>query len=273
MRAILIAVTGALLASTGCATYSSYVPAGPGANGGPAMRYAIPPEAPQGEVYVTSFGFTDLDVGSGTPATLLHARMAVQNGSGQPWSVDGRRQLLVAPGYQAQTPAFANSDAGQGPLYVVGPGQSNVIDLYYAVAPPISSFGLQWSVDAAGHAVAQQTPFLRVDEAPRSYTPYPPYVVVGLGFGVGWWYGPHYPYRPHYPPVVRRYYYPPAYGHAGGWRGGGSYRGTAPGYYRATPPPGGWRGRPPAAAPAHPGGGWRGHPPPARHGIGGWRGR
>jgi hypothetical protein len=234
------------------------------------MRYAVPPEAPQGEVYVTSFGFTELDVGNGAPATLLHARMAVRNGSGQPWSVDGRRQMLVAAGYPSQTPAFANSDAGQGPLYVVAPGQANVFDLYYPVAPPIRSFALQWSVDTTGRTVGEQTAFLRVDEPARSYTPYPPYVVVGLGFGVGWWYGPHYPYYYHSPPVVRRYYYPPAYGHGGGWRGA-PYRATPPGYYRATPPPGGWHGRP--AAPARPGGGWHGAPPPARHGIGGWRGR
>ena len=264
MRAILIAVAGTLLAATGCATYSSFVPVGPGANGGPAERYPIPPEAPQGEAYVTSFGFTDLDLGPGQPGTMLHARLAVTNGSAQPWVVDGRRQALVAAGYPTQTPAFANSDAGQGPIYVIAPGRTNVLDFYYAVAPPLGSFALDWSVDVSGRSVAEQTAFLRIEEPARSYAAYPPYVVVGLGLGVGWWYGPQYPYRYHYPPVVRRYYYPPAYGYHGGWRG------APPGSYRATPPPGGWRGRAPSAPPSRPGG-WHGTPP-ARHAPGGWRG-
>src|SRR5262245_31802263 len=131
MRAILMVAAGALLAATGCATSSSFVPVGPGTTGGSAIRYPVPPEAPRGEVYLTSFGFTDLDVG-GQPATLLHARLAVSNGSAQPWTVDGRRQVLVAPGYPRLTPAFANSDAGTGPVYVVPPGSSNVFDLYYS---------------------------------------------------------------------------------------------------------------------------------------------
>jgi hypothetical protein len=262
---MLIAVAGTLLAASGCATYSSYVPVGPGTSGGPAVRYPVPPEAPQGEIYVTSFGFTDLDLGPDQPGTMLHVRLAVTNGSGQPWSLDGRRQMLVATGYQNQTPAFANSDAGQGPVYVVAPGRNNTFDFYYAVAPPIGSFAVDWSVDVPGRTVATQTPFLRVEEAPRSYAAYPPYVTVGLGFGYGWWYGPHYPYHRHYPPVVRRYYYPPTHHGYGGWRGTApSYRATPPSHFRATPPMGGggWRAAPPA------GGGFRGAPP---RGGGGWR--
>ena len=253
-RAILMAVAGTLLAASGCATYSSFVPVGPGTTGGPAVRYAVPPESPQGEVYVTSFGFTELDPGTGQPGSMLHVRLAVSNRSASPWVIDGRQQALVASGYPRLTPAFANSDAGTGPMYVVPPGRDNVFDFYYTVAPPLGGFAIDWSVEASGRMVAERTPFLRVEEPSAAYTAYPPYVAIGLGFGVGWWYGAPY-YHPygyyHYPPVVRRYYYPPVYGHNGGWR-------TNPSPYRATPP-GTAQGRP---APAH--GGWHGSP--ASHG-------
>jgi hypothetical protein len=236
MRFVLTVIALAACAATGCATTASYVPVGPGANGGPAERYPIPPEAPQGEVYVTSFGFTDFDLGPNQSGTLLHARVAVSNGSGQPWTVDGRRQTLVAAGHATQTPAFAQSDVGAGPVYVVAPGRTAVMDFYYSVVPPLSGFALDWSVDTSGRLIAQRTAFLRAEEAPRPYATYPPYVFVGLGFGAGWWYGPHYPYAYHYRPVVRHSY----------------------------PPPTAWRGHP---APAR--SGWRGAPPP--RGGGAWR--
>jgi len=242
-----MAVAGTLLAASSCATYSTFVPVGPGTTGGPAVRYAVPAEAPRGDVYVTSFGFTDFDPGTGQPGAMLHVRLAVSNRSSGVWTIDGRQQALVATGYARLTPAFANSDAGTGPMYVVPPGRSNVFDFYYTVAPPVGGFALDWSVDASGQMVAERTPFLRVEGPPGAYTAYPPYVAIGLGFGVGWWYGPRYyqPYGYHYPPVVRRYYYPPAYGYHGGWRTNPSpYRATPSGGYQGRAPSGGFHGTP-----------------------------
>jgi hypothetical protein len=278
MRSVATALAVAAFAlGAGCAhQYQyTYVPVGPGSAGGPAARFGVPPAAPQGEAYVTSFGFTDFDTGQG-PEHVLHARLAVTNGSPMPWTVDGRQQYLAAPGQQPQQPVFLNTDAGAGPEYRVAPGATNVFDLYFAVPPPVdqapnlTGFAFDWSVDAAGQIVTQQTAFERLDGPPRSYAGYPPYVVVGLGFGVGWWYAPFYPYR-HYPPVVRGYYYAPRGTYGGAWRG------APAGGWRAPPPRagGGWRGTPPAS------GGWRGTPPASRsQGVpvaprsrgGGWRG-
>lgn len=255
-----MAVMGTMLSAMGCATQSSYLPVGPGATGGPAAEYGVPPDAPTGAVYVTSFGFTDLDVGQGRPATMLHVRLAVSNGSAQPWNVDGRLQQLLVPGLPAQAPAFVNSDAGTGPLYQIAPGHANVLDLYYSVAAPVGSFALDWNVDVLGRVVAQQTAFQRSEGTYQGpYATYPPYVTVGLGFGLGWYYGPgpFYPYsypRYHHAPIVRRYYYPPGRAYGGGWRG------SPPGTFRATPPPSMWRGAPPPRS----GGGWRGAPPARR---------
>ena len=261
---LLAALTGALALGAGCAHQYSYVPVGPGSAGGPAARFPVPPAAPQGEVYVTSFGFTDFDNGQGGAQRLLHTRVAVANGSPVTWEVDGRQQFLAAPGLQPQAPSFVNTNAGApGPVYPVGPGATTVFDFYFALPPgleqpeSLGGFALDWSVNAGGAVVANQTTFDRWDGPPYSYETYPPYVVVGLGFGVGWWYSPFYPYR-HYPPVIRGYYYAP------GRMWGGPYRGAPAAGWRAAPPRGGWRAPPPP--PPH--GGWQGAPSDVALGAG-----
>ena len=166
-----------------------------------------------------------MDVAAGRTANLLHARVAVVNQGPTPWTVDGREQVAAIPGQPTVAPAFLNTDAGSGPVYMVGPGQSRVFDLYFAMPPPLdypenlAGFELLWKANVNGQPVVGRTPFQRFVDQPRSYAPYPPYVSVHLGWGAGWWYGPFFPYR--YPPVIRTYYYPPVRGRAGpGWRGG-----------------------------------------------------
>jgi hypothetical protein len=274
----------AAAAAAGCAHEYAYLPAVPGAGNDAAVRYPIPPEAPQGEVYVTSFGFTQMDVAEDRSANMLHARLVTVNNSAAPWTIDGNaQQLMVPPTQQPISPAFINTDAQGGPVYTVPPQQRRVFDLYYAVPPPqdqasqLGFFELSWNVDVGGRPMAQRTPFQRFEDRRGVYEPYPPYVFVGLGFGVGWWYGPGFHYHYHYPPVIRGYYYPPNRGRTYGptWRGvprtpsGGGWRGSPPpagGGWRGSPGGGGgWRGGSPGG-----GGGWRGGSP---GGGGGWRGR
>jgi hypothetical protein len=280
---------GALSLLSGCAHDYLYVPVGPGTAGGPAIRYPIPPQAPRGEAYVTSFGYTDIDADSGLPGTLLHARLAVSNGNNVNWSVDGRTQSLSAPGRPPQGAAFLNTDAGNGPVYLIPPGQARVFDFYFAMPPPLDQapnlggFVFDWNIDAGGQPVSGRTSFQRFEGGGGSYDTYPPYVGIGLGFGAGWWYGPLFPYHHVYPPIIRRYYYPPARAPYGSWRG--APPGSPGNGWRGSPPTGGgWRGSPPSSST---GGGWRGSPPagnsvraaplsapraaPSRGG-GGWRG-
>jgi hypothetical protein len=265
-----VVLVGALALGAGCAHQFTYVPVGPGSSGGPAAQYPVPPQAPQGAVYVTSFGFTDFDNGQGGGQRMLHARVAVSNGSPIPWEVDGRQQFLAAPGLQPQGASFVNTNQNApGPVYPIAAGAAGVFDYYFALPPgyerpeALGAFALDWSVNAGGQVVANQTAFERWDGYPGSYAPYPPYVVVGLGFGYGWWYAPFYPYR-HYPPVIHGYYYAPSRVVGGPWRG------PPPASWRATPPQGGWRAAPPPAS-----GGWRGAPPASRSAPapshGGWR--
>jgi hypothetical protein len=266
----LAALAFAISTGAGCAHNYVYWPAGPGLGEGPAGRYPIPPESPRGEVYVTSFGFTDVDVTSGQTVDLLHARLAVVNHGPGMWTLDGREQALSVPGQPTIGAAFLNTDAGSGPVYTIGPGQTRVFDLYYSVPPPqdqaknLAGFELLWRVNVDGRPMAQRTPFQRLTEPAQSYGPYPAFVSLRLGWAPLWWYGPIYPYR--YPPVIRTYYYPPIRGRTGpGWR-----TGPAPsGNWRGGPPAGGggWRGSPGGG-----GGGWRGSPGGGRGGGGGWRG-
>ena len=257
----LVLATIVAIAGAGCAHEFAYLPVDNGASA-PASRYPIPPEAPRGEVYVTSFGFTSMDVAEGRTADMMHARLVVSNGSPVPWTLDGRAQQLAAPGQAPLIPAFVNTDAGAGPVYAVPPMQRRTFDFYYAVPPPLNQpqqlggFALDWRVDVGGRPIAQRTPFQRFEGGGGAYDAYPDYVFVGLGFGPGWWYGPAFGYG--YRPVIRTYYYPPAR-----VRTSGTWHGTP----RTPPPPSsGWRGTPPSGggvprgAPAPRGGGWRGSP-------------
>src|SRR6185503_18470070 len=101
---------GLAVLGAGCAHELVYLPVGAGTTGGPAAQYPIPPNNPQGEVYVTSFGFTDMDTG-GPAGPLLHVRLAVSNGSPLTWSLDARQQQLVAPGQPLLGPTLVNTDA------------------------------------------------------------------------------------------------------------------------------------------------------------------
>lgn len=208
-----------------CAHEYVYAPVASAARGGPVGYYLVPPNAPRGEVYVTSFGFTELQIGPARTATVLHLRLAVSNGGATPWTVAGPAQRAVAAAEEPQGPTFLNTNAGQGPIYQVLPGRANVFDLYYALAPPldpqsVGGFALDWSIDAGGQIVADRTWCLRYEAGPISYAPYPPYVAVELGFGAAWWHDPSFFYPIRRAPEVRDYYFPPASVRAGPSHGG-----------------------------------------------------
>ena len=98
MSRLVLAIVVAV-GAVGCAHEYAYRPAVPGAGNDAAVRYPIPPEAPHGDVYVTSFGFTQMDVAQGQTADMIHARLVAVNNGGDVWTVDGRaQQLELSPG-------------------------------------------------------------------------------------------------------------------------------------------------------------------------------
>lgn len=241
LRMLVVPVfAGTVALASGCAHEYLYLPTGGTPEGGPAASYPIPPQAPEGQVYVTSFGFADVKSPPRQSGALLHIRLAVSNGSGTAWSVDTRDQKLLVVGQAPTGPSYVNTEAGRGPVYQVAPGRASAFDLYFRLPPgldkasQLAGFTLDWSVNAGGQRVADATTFRRHQEAPEGYDDYPAYVSVGLGWGLGWW-GID-PFFPGGPPFVDAYFYPPGRIHAGPWRG---------------PRPGGWRGGRPAGP--HPG--------------------
>lgn len=168
--------------------------------GRPASYYAIPPEAPRGDVRLATFGLVDI-----TPQDEdddmrgVHIRMIVANNADVPWSVDTREQRLALPNDGESRPAYATVDVGQPPVIEIPPGQKRTIDLFFPLPAhmqkekELPSFDTLWRVQTSGGGfVAERTPFERLDVTPvydRSY--------YGAGYYGAW--GPTYWYDPWYP--------------------------------------------------------------------------
>ncbi len=216
-------VVGALLLA-GCATYA-YVPeqnATGQIRGQPAADYAIPPEAPQGDVRIASFGVTDLATSESEHVRALHLRMVVSNNGAVPWTVDTREQLAAVPGEGHSRPIFASTDDNRLPLATVAPGGKRTLDLVYPLpasmqkAKHLPAFDVVWRVDTGGgRVVAMRTPFERVTVEPAYAYGY------GAAWEPYWWYDPfffgatfaHPIVLHHHPVVVGRpvhYGYPPS---------------------------------------------------------------
>jgi hypothetical protein len=231
--------------------------------GFPASHYPVPPDAPQGEVFLTSFGTRAIDTGHETRGQLIHVRLAIANQAASgAWSLDPAHQLLVVPGVAPAPPDFMEIDGRHDRSPTVDPGQRRVIDLYYRMpggardADKLPAFELQWQINVAGKVVAEHTPFVReayrdYDDTSRSY------VAAGVvapwwayGYGPWWWggwYGPWgYPYYGPYVGIGYGYGYHGYYGYGHHGYGGGAHYGG-----------GGYRG---GGGGIHSGGAVRGHP-------------
>src|SRR5574337_2092814 len=183
----------AMLAACAAANDYRYAPehATVSLDGEPATRIAIPPERPEGQVSIASFGLTDLRM-SDNRYPSLHVRMIVSNdGDTQPWTVDTRQQLLDVNGKQLH-PSFASSDTNELPAISIPPRQKRTIDLYYPrPAGNLAQFDLVWQVDTSTRPVAQRTAFHRFEAQPDEQEMYTTF------WGPYWWYDPLF-----YPPTV-----------------------------------------------------------------------
>lgn len=241
---VVLAACGLALAVAGCGTqrygFRPTANVAPNEQGFPAAHYQIPPEAPQGEAFVTSFGTREIEQGTGG-AQLIHVRVAVANdSSGTPWSIDPAQLTLVAANQPPRKPDFMEIDGGKNGTTDVPRGAHKVLDLYYRMpggapdARAVPSFDLVWQVNTGSKSFAERTPFAR--EPYQEYgTESQRYVAVGVvpPWWVGWYgppfWGPYgawaYGYWPYYygPRVgvgvgvgVRGYYGPHYHGGFGG---------------------------------------------------------
>ncbi|MFI5289422.1 MAG: hypothetical protein ACHQ17_07225 [Polyangia bacterium] len=199
MKRILIALGALVLA--GCAGDYAYVPAEAATaqvGGQAAADYPIPPEAPQGDVRIASFGISPLAVNQQESVRALHLRMVIANNSSQQWTVDTREQLAALSGEGESRPIFASTDQGELPLVPIAPGDKRTIDLFYPLpadlqkASELPEFDLVWNVDTGnGRVVAERTPFQRVTVEPQYAADYSGYYEPAY-WGPIWWYDPYY---------------------------------------------------------------------------------
>jgi len=217
MTAVALSVVLGALAVAGCEHHYVYRPTVATTSavaGRLASYYAIPPEAPRGSVQLATFGFADIrPTGEDEELRAIHMRMVVSNNADTAWKIDTREQLLALPGHGQSRPAFASSDAGQGPIIEVPPNGKRTIDLFYPLpehmqdASDLPAFDTLWKVETSTRVVSDRTPFERLEIVPRYayeyddywgpgyYYYYDPYYVRGGAF-VGVRIAPSYGHRP-----------------------------------------------------------------------------
>jgi uncharacterized membrane protein YgcG len=262
------------LTTTACGATYTYVPAtnAPPASlyGHPAADYAIPPQAPRGDLRIASYGIEPLSPEGGDDESVgsLHIRLAITNKSDQPWTIDTREQQAALEGHATSTPAFASASRGTGspPLVTVAPNTTRLVDVFFPLpedmqkASAVPAFRFTSTVHTDAGPVSETTPFDRVetdgdsavaadDSAPQAeYDP--------DAYGYDYWDAPFY-YNPtfigFYGGVYPRGYWGrPFYARGWGWGRPGYYHGG----YRGGVYRGGFHGG--ARGGFHGGGGGRG---------------
>jgi hypothetical protein len=193
------AVVSLVTFAFGCAETSAYLyrPAEHGnalVNGYPAAYYAIPPDAPKGDVRLASFGVTEVGHEEGPDLPSLHVRLIISNNAGErAWTIDTRDVRIAERGLSPRGPAFVNTGSADVPGGHIPPGQERVIDLFYPLPPgeedpeDVPAFDVLWKVQTDAGVFAQRTPFerLRIERvAPIEWR---------MGYAAYWWYDPWYP--------------------------------------------------------------------------------
>lgn len=202
MRSVVLGLLAVAL--SGCGASYAYVPteeASANAAGPPAARYGVPPEAPHGDVRVSTTGVENVRLASGDQVRTLHVRLTVSNDNGAAaWTMDTRDVLLDLAKTGERRASFVRGTPSGSSVLAVAPGDARSVDLYYVLPREeksekrIPRFDVLWQVQTAERVVAERTPFERVTLEPPVSTD------VGAGFGIGP-FGYFEPYPP-FPPIV-----------------------------------------------------------------------
>lgn len=198
----------------GCSSTASYIYSPQGArlssDGYPTTSIAVPPEAPQGTVDVTSFGITEITPEGPGPIAALHVRLAIANdGDGTPWTLNTNEQLVEIAGEGRSRPIFVNTDIQTLPTVLIAQRERRVLDFYYALPVGVHqednlpAFDVLWQVTTPARTFSSRTHFERITQQPPTGGVEVSY---WTGWGPFWWYNPFYHHvvfvrhRPHYVP-------------------------------------------------------------------------
>jgi hypothetical protein len=159
-------------------------------SGEPASLYRVPPQSPEGDVEVATFGIQRPAHGPRS----IHVRMIVSNDSAGVWTVDTRRQLVALPGVGRIRAMWAYSSVSQPPRISIGPSQEAVLDLFYPLPPrelharDIPDFDVLWDVQTDRGPIGDRTRFNRYRVEPViPYSHYEPYGWYDDDFYGPWW--------------------------------------------------------------------------------------
>jgi hypothetical protein len=160
---------------------------------GAAVGYAVPVEAPTGEVQIVSLGIADLPRPSriGTER-YVHMRLAAHNQTDAlPWVLDSRDQLIELPSGATLPPRFAESSNPASAAHVVlPPGQRGYLDLFFQVEDGFDPAwaSLVWKVRRGSGMIVARTVFERLPDPDALYAHYWPSQYFGgtLLFGAVW---------------------------------------------------------------------------------------
>jgi hypothetical protein len=247
---VVSAVAGVL--SVGCVTTQTlaYVPATQPTSSiyeHAAVDFAIPPQAPTGDVRIASYGIEQLTPGESPDrhVSSLHVRLLVINNGDKQWVLDTREQQVSIEGRNSSTPAFASANPdGQSvpPVVAIVPHGQRVVDVFFPLPPDLQSAekipGFQFTAHVYTDVgpVAESTAFQRVevdDDTAYAYDDsvppddYNPYV-----YGYDYWDSPFY-YNPVYVGFAgvwlpHEYWGGHVFARGWGWGRPGYYH---PGYY------------------------------------------
>lgn len=154
-----------------------------------AAEYPLPPNAPRGDLWISSYGITDVTPQGGSSQTLraLHLRVVIADNAASPWTFDTRDQRVDLRGRGPVAPAFASTNAGASPpVITIEPNGERVVDLFFLLPPDlqhaeqIPEFDALWRVNTDAGVVAERTPFERLSVEPDE------------GYYDEWDYGPDY---------------------------------------------------------------------------------
>jgi hypothetical protein len=163
----------------------------------PAGRYQLPPERPLGTVIVASPGVVQLKFEGNVKTRMLSARMVISNNQDDtPWRIDTREVRAIIAGIGEAAPAYVNTETKGLPIIEVPRGEKRTLDLFFPLPPNaqdakhVPEFDLTWEVQTSVRAVAERTPFARLELEPAFAEPY----YSGWGFAGFWWHDPFVPW-------------------------------------------------------------------------------
>jgi hypothetical protein len=187
-----------VVAACGSSAEYVYAPERPSVwiDGYPGTARALPPERPQGEIRLASFGVTELAAAGHERVVALHVRMVVSNeGDATPWTLDTGEQMIEIAGEGRSRAVFVNTDVDGLPMVTIGKRERRTLDFYFPLPATarsedaIPAFDVLWQVRTADRIVDERTAFARENVEPPPRTE----VILVSGWGPRWWYNPLYP--------------------------------------------------------------------------------